>query len=930
MSQTTGQPITGRNSQYIDPNEEIQPIPNPGGLVTLSRELCKKLDDERKKRNRNRQNRREKGDIVSEDEGDLFEEDTELVEVDRHLRDDKIEEALRHKSTTLPLEETRTPAPEDRDVLIRDEEAAQTSGPLTIINFHPVTGILSNVKGHLNYPWSTNHQASIQSNGKPTIAPNILRKLTMGNDSASLYDILPVSVRSFLGSNPPVHIWDGDGYERSELTAPLIFHERHLDALLMLRNVKVIPLERFLPLALELTLKSVVDRDGELPTIGQLGVFDEHKDQKLHKISVLSLNANRVAQKYKKNTSLYSCYLASTLLFYPRASRWSGVCLDWRAMDISEHRLAAALDCYGLNVQSSECLTQNEKEVIDSDTHELIETLYRQRRPLAWWQIFFFDEEAKSLLTDMDRIASIRSFDAGRCNTYGYRLPPSSTFAPSVDASITPWGTPVSSLCVESTDPGPHIFQEEVHTTRASLRNRDKRPGYAQSERNQPESSSKRPRNLSLWPQVKLPGRPAHSMMDLFLLRAWAQAVEHDTTFIVFHCGNYERIGFRHRESQTLFISSLIDIHNCSDPYYGELQAGLYVSIVQDAINRIKRQHELENTKPKSRKRRKGPDEEEPPRQYKTRSMVSKERAEAEERDRDYEAVKLHAPKRSLALVELRFGQYNSSAPAAFIRSGTKKKKTYKSDEYLSLVLTSKLEYGAIGVVYDARLEVLADGCTRKARVVVKIGSKEKEIKSMRYEHSIYQQLSSHNVMEGIPYIFGLYEDVEANTVALVMSYAGNCLWQLRPDKTKGYVRVPKAVEEAYIRILNNIHKAGICHGDIGEQNLMLSDDGRATIIDFDRAEKHPNQDQKDAEVQELMALFRVKSPAPRPELAEKIATQRDLLDDLLAELESEDGMNSQNEDIERNSSNDFIPKSPIQVDSSRNAEGDDCVNAHS
>ncbi|KAG6876996.1 hypothetical protein C0993_011195 [Termitomyces sp. T159_Od127] len=389
----------------------------------------------------------------------------------------------------------------------------------------------------------------------------------------------------------------------------------------------------------------------------------------------------------------------------------------------------------------------------------------------------------------MDRIASIGSFDGGRCNTYGYRAPP---------------------------------------------------------------------------------------------------PVEHDTTFIVFHCGNYERIGFRHRESQTLFISSLIDIHNCSNPAYGELQAGLYVSIVQDAINRVKRQYELNNTKPKSRKRRRGHGEEDAPRQYKTRFVVLKERAEAEERDRDYEAVKLHVSKRSLALIELRFGQYNSSAPAAFIRSGTKKKKTYKSGEYISLVLTSKIGFGAIGVVYDARLEVLLDGCARGARVVVKLGFKEQEIKSMRHEYSIYQQLSNDGVVEGIPYIFGFYEDVESDTVALVMSYVGKCLSQLRPDKTKGYVRVPETVETAYIRILKSIHQAGVRHGDIGEQNLMLTDDGRATIIDFDRAEKYPNQDQKDAEVQELIALFRVKSPTPSTGSIEEFSAQRDPLDDLIAELEAE------------------------------------------
>ncbi|KAG6883592.1 hypothetical protein C0993_005273 [Termitomyces sp. T159_Od127] len=668
--------------------------------------------------------------------------------------------------------------------------------------------------------------------------------------SESLYEILPVSVQSFLKSNPPVQIWDDS--ERPKLTAPLIFHERHLDALLTLKKVEIIPLERFLSFALDLTLKSVTERRVELPTIGQLGVFDDQKDQELYESSVLPMNANCVAQVYEKNASLYSCYLASTLLFHPQASQWSGVCFDWRAMDLSEHHLSAALNCYGLNIESPEFLTQNEKDAMDNDTLELIDTLHRRRRPLAWWQIFFTDKEAKSLLTDMERIALTGAFNAGCCNTYGYRPPPPCTFPLSIDAPTTPWGTPVSSLCTGPTDPVITMVQDK-HKTRETdrvLRKRDKQPRYVQQERKTPKSSSKRDKNPSLWPKVRLPDRPANSMIDLFLLR--------------------------------------VRLLN--------LQAGLYVSIVQDAVNRM--QNENKNTKSKSRKRQRGSDGEEPSRKYKTRYMVSKERADAEERDRDYEVVKSHVSERSLALVELRFGQYNSSAPAAFIRSGTMKKKTYNSDEYLSLVLTSKLGYGATGAVYDARLEVLVDGCPRRARVVVKLGFKGKEIKSMRYEYSIYQQLSSHDVVEGIPYIFGLYEDVESDTVALVMSYVGNCLWQLRPDKTKGYVRVSEVVEETYIKILKNIHQAGIRHGDIGEQNLMLTDDGRITIIDFDRAEKYPSQDQKEAEVQELIALFRVKSPAPRTEPVEDISTRRDLLDDLIAEIEAEDSLNGQDEDI--------------------------------
>jgi hypothetical protein len=56
-----------------------------------------------------------------------------------------------------------------------------------------------------------------------------------------------------------------------------------------------------------------------------------------------------------------------------------------------------------------------------------------------------------------------------------------------------------------------------------------------------------------------------------------------DATFI-FHCGDRERIGIRHRESQTLYLSGLIDMTACKDPTYGEIQVGLHLTIIQDAL----------------------------------------------------------------------------------------------------------------------------------------------------------------------------------------------------------------------------------------------------------------------------------------------------------------------------------------------------------
>ena len=81
--------------------------------------------------------------------------------------------------------------------------------------------------------------------------------------------------------------------------------------------------------------------------------------------------------------------------------------------------------------------------------------------------------------------------------------------------------------------------------------------------------------------------------------------MEADATLIIFHCGNCERIGYRHRSSQTLFLSDLIDVTSSSKPHYGQLQIGLYMIILQDALERIRliKNGSTTSTTPGKRKR---------------------------------------------------------------------------------------------------------------------------------------------------------------------------------------------------------------------------------------------------------------------------------------------------------------------------------------
>ena len=80
--------------------------------------------------------------------------------------------------------------------------------------------------------------------------------------------------------------------------------------------------------------------------------------------------------------------------------------------------------------------------------------------------------------------------------------------------------------------------------------------------------------------------------------QAWAQVVRTDGTIIILHSGNHELVCLRHRKTQTLYVSDLIEPPTCKDPGYGKLQVGIYVAAIQDMMERTKQR--LRRSQPKS------------------------------------------------------------------------------------------------------------------------------------------------------------------------------------------------------------------------------------------------------------------------------------------------------------------------------------------
>jgi hypothetical protein len=62
---------------------------------------------------------------------------------------------------------------------------------------------------------------------------------------------------------------------------------------------------------------------------------------------------------------------------------------------------------------------------------------------------------------------------------------------------------------------------------------------------------------------------------------------------MILHSGNHEIIGIRHRETQTLYISHVIEPHSCSNPAYGKIQVGIYIAAIQETMDRARQDMEV-------------------------------------------------------------------------------------------------------------------------------------------------------------------------------------------------------------------------------------------------------------------------------------------------------------------------------------------------
>ncbi|KAK0205957.1 hypothetical protein DFS33DRAFT_1257225 [Desarmillaria ectypa] len=347
-----------------------------------------------------------------------------------------------------------------------------------------------------------------------------------------------------------------------------------------------------------------------------------------------------------------------------------------------------------------------------------------------------------------------------------------------------------------------------------------------------------------------------------FVQRAWAHAVGFDSTVIIFDCGNYLRIGIRHRKTQTLYLSDLVDVCSRKDPVYGKLLVGIFLAIIRDALDRAPlldlsltgvNKHSTQMT---SRKRRHNRDEAVP-----VRRSRRKLGEPSEEVDPEVMLVILsELSTRNVALLYLQDGRFNSMFPSFFIRAeSSSRKRSYRYDECSTLVLLKKIGHGAVGEVYEASLDVDFNGgniAHYPHKVIVKLAFYEEQTEKLRHEYSIYRYLSTGpNQVKNIPRAFGFFEDVESEAGVLILSHAGVALaFRSTPPGTGAEVSAEE--RDTFMQTLKSIHAAGVAHGDIRSWNLLEDDKGGLFIADFDRAKIHGSQRQMAAELKRMGFLL--------------------------------------------------------------------------
>ncbi|TFK58178.1 hypothetical protein BDN72DRAFT_884279 [Pluteus cervinus] len=446
--------------------------------------------------------------------------------------------------------------------------------------------------------------------------------------------------------------------------------------------------------------------------------------------------------------------LASTWVIHPRTMKYRSVLRFGSGYRRPPQRQDDVHEQFILDFIPFE--TVNPEVIASVDEH--IKTALKDlaEKSLAAWLFLPLDPHTEATLQNMDQMAKLPVVPSVLCSTKGFTVK-STQLPQTFDAQNPPWKLPAPEAVI-------HDSSRDRSTSKGH--NGCISPGPPVGQR--PSEFEKM--------QDSTPEGLAH--------HAWQLAVRNDATVIVFNCGNYERVGIRHRATQTLYLSKMIDISRFR-PSYAKLHLGLQMSIVKDVLDRHQR---LQATRPtpsvlgkRSRKQKQKVNLDPKSKRLKMNALKAGAIDKVPLTKGETKILWVELGKRHIALVQMCEGHLQSSVPAFCVRKGgalssyglghvpRAQKKAYKPSEYLTLTLDSTCGSGATATVHTAQLQiVLSDGRKLTQGVVVKVATSEDTKKRIRHEYKVYKHLWAHRVKR-IPQVYGLFEDSDQLATFLVL-----------------------------------------------------------------------------------------------------------------------------------------------------------------
>ncbi|KIM35341.1 hypothetical protein M413DRAFT_350883 [Hebeloma cylindrosporum] len=332
---------------------------------------------------------------------------------------------------------------------------------------------------------------------------------------------------------------------------PLDFHDRHLDPFLTIKHVK--------PLGFSISeyLSEFCDNEimefvrNQRPLIAGRGFRPRPPVQ-----NGLS-TAYEVGRYYVQHIANFTSGFPSRLYLRPSDEDWNSF-IYVSPLAMSDERERIFKRSTGLYLRSDREIRRYRPQPNDDIVAEM-KRLGDKYPRLAIYEFYEFSQTARRLLDDMGRQEGFE------------------------------WTTPGTEGCLMDVSPRelpPDAIAgmwSKISQSEAKLKGKQARgPTTALSKSgNRPKG---RLRTVLAAVRKGTRGRPYRPAAKDFLQDAWIRAVEVDATFLVFHCGRAERIGFRHRETQTLYLSELI--YPSVVEKYAKIQIGLHLAIVKDVLER--------------------------------------------------------------------------------------------------------------------------------------------------------------------------------------------------------------------------------------------------------------------------------------------------------------------------------------------------------